>query len=130
MRAEFVNDKIFKQNQEPYKSLGIGLKSMSDVRTGDIIKSKMPFSVKKINGAIGPEYVIGKQLPGNTYFYVVNVTPQRGGNIGMQLDQAGDLKHAKELQEGTAIVEIGQFHTWGPPDHWDWYFEPLQRSQM
>jgi hypothetical protein len=130
MRAEFVNEKVFKQGQEPYKSLGIGLLSMSDVKTGDIIKSKMEFSIKAINREIGPSYVIGEKYPGDTYFYVVNATPQRNGYIGMHLEPCGSLKHAKEVKAGVIDVFRGPtVHTWGPPDHWDWYFEPLQRSQ-
>jgi hypothetical protein len=133
MKAEFVNEKIFKQHQEPYKALDIGLKTMASVKSGDIIKSKIDFSVKKINGEIGPDYVLGDHYPADTYFWAYNVI--MSNPIGMHLERAGSLEHAKELQNGTAIVQLSNgkspsnFHTWGTLDKWEWYFEPLQRSQ-
>ena len=130
MKAEFVNEKIFKQHKDPLKSLGVGLLSMSDVKTGDIIKSKIAFSIKKLNRAIGPDYVMGDQFPGDTYFYIINATLQTKGNLAIHFEPAGSLKHAKEIRDGVPGVFKGpSYHTWGPMDQWEWYFEPLQRSQ-
>jgi hypothetical protein len=136
MRAQFIKETLdFKRNQDPKRSMGVGMLTWEDIQDGTILYSKAPFAVT-IFDKLSRQHTTSAipQQPAKIYFVIDNLEIRRQGITRMRLIPCYTLKEAlefrKKILDGEYIPAQDTFHLWGYDEEFPDYFDIVQRSQL